>query len=211
MRNLEQSNPREQLLQSEFSILSTFANVSCQLMIAEEDCGSSFDPATGVIAIDLIWNDEAAKSVTVSVETLDLISLSHEFAHLLQSQLLPNHRWTLMLREGVADIFAGYWLRKRNLVQEDFPYAAIADKVEFYGKKKDMLLLPGLKADGVEREQDWGMDALFVRDTAGCGGVTLYVNGKAFPVRSPQGVGAATFINDVKHRVESVMETIPGP
>ncbi len=76
---------------------------------------------------------------------------------------------------------------------EKIAYRAYWGQIDFYGKKKDMLLLPGLKADGVEREQDWGMDALFVRDTAGCGGVTLYVNGKAFPVRSPQGVGAATF------------------
>lgn len=32
-----------------------------------------------------------------------------------------------------------------------------------------------------------------------------------FDHRLINGVGAATFINDVKHRVESVMETIPGP
>jgi hypothetical protein len=38
-------------------------------------------------------------------------------------------------------------------------------------------------------EQDWGMDALNVKDTCGLGGATLYVNGKAYPVYSPNGQG----------------------
>lgn len=77
---------------------------------------------------------------------------------------------------------------------EKIAYRTAWGQVDFFGKKSDGLLLPSLKSeDGFEREQDWGMDSLFVRDTAGCGGVTLYVNGKGFPVRSPQGVGAATF------------------
>jgi len=62
---------------------------------------------------------------------------------------------------------------------------------DFFGKKHDQLICPLLKpGEDYHQEQAWGMDALNVDDTCGLGGVTLYVNGEAYPVYSPEGKGA---------------------
>jgi len=77
---------------------------------------------------------------------------------------------------------------------------------DFFGKKQDQLIYPLFKpGEDYHQEQDWGMDALNVDDTCGLGGVTLYVNGKAWPVYSPEGKGAITWskrlINEDKDKV----------
>ncbi|OQB41287.1 MAG: hypothetical protein BWY09_00611 [Candidatus Hydrogenedentes bacterium ADurb.Bin179] len=61
---------------------------------------------------------------------------------------------------------------------------------DFFGKKQDQLICPLLKpGEDYHQEQEWGMDALNVDDTCGLGGVTLYANGEAYPVYSPEGKG----------------------
>lgn len=61
---------------------------------------------------------------------------------------------------------------------------------DFFGKKGEKLIYPLLKAgEDYHQEHKWGMDALNVDDTCGLGGITLYVNGEAYPVYSPEGTG----------------------
>lgn len=69
-------------------------------------------------------------------------------------------------------------------------YRAYWGQFDFFGKHGKQLVL-GTFGDktSYHEEQPWGMDALHVGASAGIGGVTLYVNGTAFPVRSPNGEG----------------------
>lgn len=64
---------------------------------------------------------------------------------------------------------------------------------DFFGKKKASLILPGIGPVSYHDENEWGIDALLVGKTGGSGGVTLYVNGVGYPVRSPYGEGPITF------------------
>ena len=69
---------------------------------------------------------------------------------------------------------------------------------DFFGKKKDVLIYPLFKAgEDYHKEQEWGIDALNVDDTCGLGGITLYVNGKAYPVYSPEGKGSIVWSKGV--------------
>lgn len=87
---------------------------------------------------------------------------------------------------------------------EQAAYRAYWGQFDFFGKKKEMLVLPTLTgATPYHAEQDWGMDALHVDNTAGLGGVTLYVNGQAYPVYSPNGKGPIVWS---KHRVSETAE-----
>ena len=68
---------------------------------------------------------------------------------------------------------------------------------DLFGKRQwlDTLIMPKI-AEGKSYHIDqngWGMDILHVGKTAGCGGVTLYVNGVAYPVRNETGKGNPTF------------------
>jgi hypothetical protein len=78
---------------------------------------------------------------------------------------------------------------------ETIAYRCYFGQIDFYGKTQDGFILDRLEND--EQSAVWGVDALFVRDTAGCGGLTLYVNGQRYPAWSPQGVGQVTFANSV--------------
>ncbi len=90
---------------------------------------------------------------------------------------------------------------------ETIAYRCYWGQVDFYGKSRDGFILNQL--DGDQQTGDWGVDALYVRDTAGCGGVTLYINGERYPVWSPQGKGFATFENQLVEQTNDkvVIET----
>ncbi len=70
-------------------------------------------------------------------------------------------------------------------------YRAYWGQFDFFGKHGSGLILNNF-APGASyhEEQPWGMDALHVGASPGIGGATLYVNGIAFPVYSPNGEGA---------------------
>ncbi len=73
---------------------------------------------------------------------------------------------------------------------EQAAYRCYWGQFDFFGKKRAQLIYPAIKAgESYHSEQNWGMDALNVNDTCGLGGLTLYVNGKAWPVYSPKGAG----------------------
>ena len=60
---------------------------------------------------------------------------------------------------------------------------------------RDTLMMPKI-AEGKSYhldQNDWGMDILHVGKTGGCGGVTLYVDGVAYPVRNETGKGNPAF------------------
>lgn len=79
-------------------------------------------------------------------------------------------------------------------------YRSYWGQIDVYGKSHDGFMLDQLNGD--QQEGDWGVDALYVRDTAGCGGVTLYVNGKGYPVWSPQGKGFVTVENSLVEQTD---------
>ncbi len=69
-------------------------------------------------------------------------------------------------------------------------YRAYWGQFDFFGKKKAGLVNDTFAGGpSYHQELDWGMDALHVGATPGLGGVTLYVNGTAYPVYSPNGEG----------------------
>ncbi len=77
-------------------------------------------------------------------------------------------------------------------------YRFYTGQFDFFGKqvarllpRKDRLLYP--ITGNYHAEQDWGMDALHVGKTSGLGGLTLYVDGQAYPVQSPAGEGDVQF------------------
>jgi hypothetical protein len=73
---------------------------------------------------------------------------------------------------------------------EQAAYRCYWGQFDFFGKKHDQLIYPTMNGrENYHGEQDWGMDALHVDNTCGVGGLTLYVNGKAYPVYSPKGAG----------------------
>lgn len=73
-------------------------------------------------------------------------------------------------------------------------YRAYWGQIDFFGKRGRRLILADAANDTQNQiDSVWGMDALFVRDTSGVGGVTLYVNGEPYAVRSPGGKGVVTF------------------
>lgn len=56
---------------------------------------------------------------------------------------------------------------------------------DFFGKKIDGLIYPSFSNQSYHQECDWGIDALHVGNTAGLGGLTLYLDGKAWPAHDP--------------------------
>ncbi|MCC6797892.1 MAG: DUF4861 family protein [Candidatus Hydrogenedentes bacterium] len=73
-------------------------------------------------------------------------------------------------------------------------YRAYWGQIDFFGKSvRRLTLADAATAPDLSVESEWGLDALTVRDTSGLGGVTLYVNGEAFAVRSPGGNGVVKF------------------
>ncbi|RIH65537.1 DUF4861 domain-containing protein [Mariniphaga sediminis] len=66
--------------------------------------------------------------------------------------------------------------------------------LDMFGKHKEELIIPKLQ-NGVSyhSEQSWGMDVLHVDKSSGCGGLTLYVNGIAYPVRNDGNPGDPVF------------------
>lgn len=73
---------------------------------------------------------------------------------------------------------------------------------DFFGKQVQLLppeerLIYPLIDVNYHTEQDWGIDALHVGKTSGLGGLTIYHDGKAYPVQSPAGEGHVTFEHKV--------------
>jgi hypothetical protein len=82
-------------------------------------------------------------------------------------------------------------------------YRFYTGQFDFFGKQVDRLiprterLLYPIVGENYHQEQEWGIDALHVEKTSGLGGLTLYANGKEYPVQSPAGIGDVKF----EHRV----------
>jgi len=76
---------------------------------------------------------------------------------------------------------------------EKTAYRVYWGQFDFFGKKTDCLIYPTIGSQSYHEETDWGIDALNVGTTSGCGGATLYVNGQAYPVRNPEGRGEIVF------------------
>lgn len=93
---------------------------------------------------------------------------------------------------GVAA--ADEWLPANIAWESDrVAYRSHWGQFDFFGKKRPMLIYPTIKPDQYVTEQEWGMDVLPVGETPGIGGMTLYVDDKRYPIRSPHGEGAVKF------------------
>ena len=80
---------------------------------------------------------------------------------------------------------------------EKAAYRFYSGHFDLFGKRQwlDTLILPKI-AEGKSYHVDqngWGMDILHVGKTSGSGGVILYVNGVAYPVRNETGEGSPAF------------------
>jgi len=66
---------------------------------------------------------------------------------------------------------------------------------DMFGKRQETLIYPSIsKGKSYHIDQNgWGMDVLNVGKSSGCGGVTLYINGVAYPVRNEKNPGDPTF------------------
>ncbi len=83
-------------------------------------------------------------------------------------------------------------------------YRAYWGQFDFFGKKEDKLVIPTFGDDVDYHEaQPWGMDALHVGETCGCGGITLYVNDKSYPVWSPEGTGKISWEKQLVDQIDS--------
>jgi hypothetical protein len=76
-------------------------------------------------------------------------------------------------------------------------YRAYRGQFDFFGKKQQTLVVKTFRDDTYHAEQPWGMDALNVGKTSGLGGLTLFVNGAAYPVQNPDGTGSVRFRNEI--------------
>ncbi len=66
---------------------------------------------------------------------------------------------------------------------------------DIFGKRHDTLIYPSItKGKSYHVDQNgWGMDILHVGKSGGCGGIVLYVDGKAYPVRNNGNPGEPVF------------------
>ena len=77
-------------------------------------------------------------------------------------------------------------------------YRFYTGQFDFFGKQvrllppEEQLMYPLIDVN-YHAQQDWGIDALHVGKTSGLGGLTIYYEGKAYPVQSPAGEGHVTF------------------
>ena len=76
-------------------------------------------------------------------------------------------------------------------------YRAYWGQWDFFGKKIDGLIYGDIGGKNYHDETDWGIDALLTGPTSGCGGLTLYVDGEAYPVQNPAGEGNIKFTKRV--------------
>jgi hypothetical protein len=72
-------------------------------------------------------------------------------------------------------------------------YRAYWGQFDFFGKGSDELIYASIGNQSYHSEVSWGIDALHVGETAGLGGLTLYQDGVAHPVRNPAGKGDLVF------------------
>ncbi|MFV2068148.1 MAG: DUF4861 family protein, partial [Pirellulales bacterium] len=72
-------------------------------------------------------------------------------------------------------------------------YRAYWGQFDFFGKKSDHLIYGDIEGENYHRETEWGIDALHVGKTSGLGGLTLYVDDRAWPVQNPAGDGDVVF------------------
>lgn len=74
---------------------------------------------------------------------------------------------------------------------------------DFFGLHEDRLLPDHERLSyplidvNYHAEQDWGIDALHVGNTSGLGGLTILMDGEAYPVQSPAGEGRVEFTHRV--------------
>lgn len=81
-------------------------------------------------------------------------------------------------------------------------YRFYTGQFDFFGKQVQLkphaerLIYPIIDVN-YHTEQDWGIDALHVGKTSGLGGLTIYLDGKEYPVQSPAGEGHVKFEHKV--------------
>lgn len=90
---------------------------------------------------------------------------------------------------------------------EKIPFRFYDGHFDLFGKRIDTLIYPRIR-EGKNYHKDvnqWGMDILHVGKTSGIGGLTLYVNGNAFPVRNEKQPGDPTFQSSIVSEADDLI------
>lgn len=140
-----------------------------------------------------IFNAARSKGNTMGMMT----ALTDEFKLIVPEEDYLS--WVDRLRMGPAGPHVAWdnrWLPPNwGWESEKAAFRFYNGHFDLFGKRMDTLIYPGI-AEGESYHLDqngWGMDILHVGTTSGCGGVILYVDGKAYPVRSEMKPGEPTF------------------
>lgn len=103
----------------------------------------------------------------------------------------PYEDWIAGIRrdpQAIKTAWAQDWVPPNiGWESEKTAYRAYWGQFDFFGKKQDCLIYPTIGAQSYHDETEWGIDALLVGDSPGSGGITLYVNGEAYPVWCAEG------------------------
>jgi hypothetical protein len=116
----------------------------------------------------------------------------------LDPTIWDYENWITKLREKKADPMVAWdnqWVPPSWIWESKKSAFRLYDgHLDIFGKRKEQLVLPLFnKGVSYHTDQSWGMDILHVNKTAGCGGLTLYVNGVPYPVRNEKMPGDPTF------------------
>ncbi|RJP21961.1 MAG: DUF4861 domain-containing protein [Candidatus Omnitrophota bacterium] len=128
----------------------------------------------------------------------------------LQQPLEPFKQWLsesfLAQMKKPCTAWAEDWVPPNiGWESEKIAYRVYWGQFDFFGKNQDCLLYPTIEDKSYHDETEWGIDALLVGETVGCGGVTLYVNSQAYPVMNPAGKGDIEFTKKmISHDEECV-------
>ena len=89
-----------------------------------------------------------------------------------------------------ADAAIG-WTERSDLGWESDvgAFRAYDGQFDFFGKRIPSLILEGIKNVHYHNMQDWGMDVLFVGESAGIGGISVWIDNKRVPAFNPAGKG----------------------
>ena len=72
-------------------------------------------------------------------------------------------------------------------------YRTYWGQFDFFGKMGNGLVFDGFEDKAYHDEKEWGIDALLVGASSGLGGLTLYLDDRAYPVQNHNGTSDMTF------------------
>ncbi|MCA9432433.1 MAG: DUF4861 family protein, partial [Candidatus Omnitrophica bacterium] len=126
-----------------------------------------------------------------------------------ESEIQPLEYWVAKRRMEIAEsrvAWAQDWVPPNiGWESEKIAYRVYWGQFDFFGKKEDVLLYPTIGSQSYHEETDWGIDALLVGDSPGCGGMTLYVDGEPYPAWANLGESKTKFEKKLVYESDSMV------